>query len=150
MNDQANPEPEQDERKDHASRTRIDDLAEGYLTWGRRSLMILSAIAVIQVLTAIAAVYLWDQNQQRVSENKALITNLKTNIKAAELRRCEDINERHDKGVKALDAVLTAAVKKGDLPQSAVSESRKQNLILIDAIVTKRDCQTEVQKLGLG
>jgi hypothetical protein len=140
--DKSHQSPPVEERSDDVSRTRLDLIQHAYVTWGRRSLIILILIAVLQILSAAAAVYFYSQNRERQND-------LRQAIKAQELRRCEGVNGRHDDGLQALDLVLAKAQREQHLTDKAVNDARKQNAILINAIVPKRDCPAEVKKLGL-
>lgn len=134
--------PPVEERSDDVSRTRLDLIQHAYVTWSNRSLVILIVIAVLQVASAGAAVYFYSQNKERQND-------LRQAIKAQELRRCEGVNSRHDDGIKVLDLVLAKAQKAQHLSDEAVNTAREQNSTLINAIVPKRNCPVEVQKLGL-
>lgn len=89
------------------------------------------------------------ENARRISEterltrgNAQLTRQIQVERRQNVFRNCQDINDRHDNTIRQLDRLLTRRVR--EAPTQAERDrlrlSRASTVLLIEALVPKRDC----------
>lgn len=104
----------------------------------------MNAIAIIAGLSmggalSVAGVYLIGISSQtdEIQESR------RENIRVS----CDQQNQRHDNTIRALDQVLEEAIQSEPERAKRIEASRERTILLINALVPKRNCDRLVDKL---
>jgi formaldehyde-activating enzyme involved in methanogenesis len=100
---------------------------------------------LFEAIVAAALVVLFVGGALLIARTYTLAEDIQQNRVSFIRDECEDVNQRHDNTIAALDAVLKQAIE--DHPERAerIEESRTSTVLLINALVPVRDCDERVQ-----
>lgn len=132
--------PSIERRKDHRTRDRIDELTESVeksLTWMWRTIGVL---AVGMMLALVGAGYLIGQNSDRSHD-------IQDQRKDSIYSSCVEQNDRHDSTIDALNKLVAERIKKHPDEAERARDSQTGSVLLINALVPKRNCPLRVKKL---
>lgn len=142
---------EPDRRVDAEKRDRIDDIEEANqehrlrvdrsIRWIWRTAVIL---AIGNTLALVGYGLLADQNGNRIDDNKQTISDIQQSRRDSVLISCREQNSRHDNTVKTLDGLISSSPPER---KTQARQSRAFTVLLIDALVPKRNCQQRVRQL---
>jgi len=104
-------------------------------------------------MVAVTIVVIWTagENRKRTQEAHDLAIQIQTQRADAIRSNCRDQNARHDDTIHALDTVLAKYLKTATPQQAAQLRGvRSQNVLLINALAPKRNCETLVKQQTEG
>lgn len=129
-------------------RDRIDDLVRRYAALDRRVSRYLRALVVLFCVSALVFTYLLAVNADRAKEARDLARTNRVLTRQIQIERarnvrdaCAQTNARHDKTIVTLDRLLKRAAKTASPERlRQMKDSRTGTVLLIEALVPKRDC----------
>lgn len=129
-----------DRRRDGLSRERINEIGRNYYRF-TRLVLILFYIQVASLFAfGILSVYLTNENHKRSDENAKLIVTIQEERKNSIISSCQDQNDRHDNTIQLLQKNGDDQIRKQPERSAEIRNSIRLTILLIDALVPKRDC----------
>lgn len=114
----------------------------------RAEIMIVAILAIL--LTTAIGVAGQINNGARIDDNEAAIEQIQTIRHDAIVQTCTETNQRHDNTIAALKKLSQERLADDPTPREAeeIRSSLGPTIILINALVPKRDCERRAAKLS--
>lgn len=128
-------------RTDSHSRDRIDEIARNYNRFNKRALAVLLVLTILTTAFGVLSVWLTFENRHRAHEALALSQAIQDERAESVRRNCQDQNHRHDNTINKLNAISDTVIAQDPSRRAQVTMSIQQSIILINAIIPKRDCE---------
>lgn len=130
-------------RLDKDTRDRLEKIQRGYEKWTRRTIRILTVLSVATLVLGALSINLLDSNGDRVDDIAAAQKNIQQSRVDNTHTACEEQNDRHDRTIAELDALIAAAEKDPSVSArriARIKRSRESTARLIQALAPHQDC----------